>query len=682
MTLSKAREHRRLGPRAAVASLFLFVASVPWATPSVAAVAAWTVTPGPATAAREGERFVLANEAVASAWTVKEGHLRAAEARNLLAKADLPRAREVFALIFRDGRVAAASSLTIVSGPEEQEIAAVPGAVRGADGFAAKAFLIRLRDPLSGAEVDWRPILENEAHYIRQTLRISHAADLTSVQLVRVQASAGAHVEGMVPGSPLVTGDEFLGIEHPMSKCEVKDDEATCTLKFTGPVPATGVEVASVMGVAPPGQLRRGVLAYCERERAHPYRQFLHYNSWYDIGYFSKYDEAAALNVVDAFGQELVRKRGVRLDSFLFDDGWDDPKTLWGFHSGFPHGFTAVHERAASYGAAPGVWLSPWGGYGQPKKDRLAYAAAQGFETNSEGLAMSGPVYFARFRDVCLRMIREEGVNQLKLDGLGRDTPAVAGSRFGGDFEAAIALLADLRAAKPDLFINLTTGTWPSPFWLRYADSIWRGGEDHDFAGVGSDRQRWITYRDADTYAGIVRQGPLFPINSLMLHGLVFARSARSLSDGSTADFADEVWSYFGSGTDLQEMYITPSLLTKDQWDVLANAAKWARALEPVLVDTHWVGGDPAKLEVYGWAAWSPDTATLVVRNPSARPQSLQIDPAAVFELPSGAAQRWAATPVFNASSNSRPLSLTAGTIEPLHLEPFEVRVWILKPIH
>ena len=102
------------------------------------------------------------------------------------------------------------------------------------------------------------------------------------------------------------------------------------------------------------------------------------------------------------------------------------------------------------------------------------------------------------------------------------------GSQFGSDFEAAIHLIRDeLRAIKPDIFINLTTGTWPSPFWLRYADSIWRGGEDHSFAGVGTKRQQWITYRDAQTYKNVVTAGPLFPLTSLMLHGLIYARHAQ-----------------------------------------------------------------------------------------------------------------------------------------------------------
>ena len=57
--------------------------------------------------------------------------------------------------------------------------------------------------------------------------------------------------------------------------------------------------------------MRRDFLAYLERERAHPYRTFLHYNSWYDLGYNTPYDQAGALDRVNAFGRELEQKRGV-----------------------------------------------------------------------------------------------------------------------------------------------------------------------------------------------------------------------------------------------------------------------------------------------------------------------------------------------------------------------------------
>lgn len=104
------------------------------------------------------------------------------------------------------------------------------------------------------------------------------------------------------------------------------------------------------------------------------------------------------------------------LNSFLFDDGWDNHNSIWGFNSGFPDGFTAVRATAAKYGAAPGVWLSPWGGYGKPKEQRIAFGKKAGYEIVNGGFALSGPKYYDRFRDVCLQMIEKYGVNQFKFD--------------------------------------------------------------------------------------------------------------------------------------------------------------------------------------------------------------------------------------------------------------------------
>ena len=60
----------------------------------------------------------------------------------------------------------------------------------------------------------------------------------------------------------------------------------------------------------------------------------------------------------------------------------------------------------------------------------------------------------------------------------------------------------------------------------------------------------------------VVQNGPLYPLNSLMLHGMIYAQHHRDLDKDPGNDFRNEVRSYFGTGTQLQEMYITPSLLT------------------------------------------------------------------------------------------------------------------------
>ena len=130
-----------------------------------------------------------------------------------------------------------------------------------------------------------------------------------------------------------------------------------------------------------------------------------------------------------------------------------------------------------------------------------------------------------------MEMVGRYDVNQFKFDGTGNADRVFPGSAFDSDFDAAIHLIGSIRKEKPGTFINLTTGTYPSPFWLFYADSIWRGGEDHYFDGVGSSRQRWITYRDEQVYRNIVLGGPLFPLNSLMLHGMIYAKQADGAED-------------------------------------------------------------------------------------------------------------------------------------------------------
>jgi hypothetical protein len=429
------------------------------------------------------------------------------------------------------------------------------------------------------------------------------------------------------------------------------------------------------VGVAAKGQLRRAFLRYLEMERAHPFRTFLHYNSWYDLGYFTKYNEKDCLAVVDAYGKELVEKRKVKIDSFLFDDGWDNYDSVWEFHNGLPNGFVRVGEAAGKLDAGLGVWLSPWGGYGVPRNRRLAAGKPQGYETNDGGFALSGPKYYARFRDACAGLVKTNNANHFKFDGLGRGTSRVEGSAFNSDFEAAISLIDDLRRLRKDLYVNLTTGTWPSPYWVFLADSIWRSGGDHDFAGPGTDRQRWITYRDAMTHSNIVQRCPLFPINSLMLHGIIYAQHANKLNTDAGNDLRSEIRSFFATGTQLQELYVTPALLSKQNWDDLAESARWARARADILVDTHWVGGAPAKLEIYGWASWKADRAVLALRNPSDKEKTIEIDPQSVFELPAGAPRAWKLKSPYG-DQRLRTLELTAGTKTAVILKPFEVLVF------
>jgi len=632
-------------------------------------------TAGTAKAEIRSSVVSLSNQMMKAQWSVAQGKLTGLKLVVLRTGAKVSLPHDPFSYAFKDGTSVRASDMTITDGPRIEVLSTDSGASRAAEHFAGKAIRVRLEDAKRRVSVEWRATLREGSNYVRQEFALS-ALDgdqpIAEVYLFN-GGLPGASVIGSVKGSPVTAGDLFLGFEDPLAQCQTTEI-VTCSMKRELPLrKGQTVGYSLVIGVSPPGQMRRGFLNYVERERAHPYRTFLHYNSWYDIGYGKPYDAAAVLDVIGAFGTELVRKRNVKLDSFLLDDGWDNPRSIWHLNSGFPDGLTPVGRAAQNYGAAVGIWLSPWGGYEEAKRQRLEVGQEYGFETNEGGFALSGPKYYARFREVSLDFIQKDGVNQFKIDGTGNVDSVFPGSSFDSDFAAAIRLIQDWREEKPDLFVNLTTGTYPSPFWLRYADSIWRGGDDHSFAGVGSWREQWITYRDAQTYRNVVQAGPLFPLNSLMLHGLIYARQAEHLDSDPGNDFTNEVHSYFGSGTQLQELYISHALLSKNNWDTLAEAANWSRRNAEVLRDTHWVGGDPGKLEVYGWAAWSPAKATLTLRNPSDQLQSILIDAGQAFDLPPESPRRFLARSPWKQDSGGTPVSLTAGQKHTFTLQPFEV---------
>jgi hypothetical protein len=165
-----------------------------------------------------------------------------------------------------------------------------------------------------------------------------------------------------------------------------------------------------------------------------------------------------------------------------------------------------------------------------------------------------------------------------------------------------------------------------------------------------------------------------------MLHGIIYAQFNERLNTAEGQDFANEVRSYFGSGAQLQELYITPSLLNDGDWDVLAEAARWARTNADVLRDSHWVGGAPDELEVYGWAAWSPSKAIVTLRNPDSRAKRFVLDLRRQLELPVGAAGRFLARSLWHGDASQIPPMLDADQPQSISLAPLEVLTLELVP--
>ncbi|MCE5230632.1 enterotoxin [bacterium] len=638
----------------------------------------------------------LGNKVLRASWEIDGRSLKPGRFTNKITGKAIDLGDSLFQIALADGRVIDSSKCELVAFSSfpfsklplvymnQSQLAADPNSPRAGDHFAGRQIEARLIDQATGLEITWRATLREGANYIRQEFDLFPKSQDVAISTITLFDSEWpeARVSGPASGSPLASPTAFASIEDPMSSGTLTAGRAQSILNVGIPIRQGQHFVrGSVIGVSPEGQLRRAFLCYLERERAHPYRPFLHYNSWWDLGIdptkprhlqSKDFTETECLDRIEAFNRELVEKRGVVLDSFLFDDGWDNVDTVWEFNKYFPDGLANLAAATTRCNSGIGIWLSPFGGYRWKHDRRMIAGKKAGMEENKAGFALSGANYYNRFLTVTTEMIKKYNVNMFKFDGISRNTIAPPNSPFSSDFQAAQQLLKELRKARKDVFINLTTGTWASPFWTLLADSIWRGGEDCDKMGVGSERQRMMTYRDALVYTNIRQQCALYPLNSLMVHGVVW--SYAMMPTDPYGDVKPEARSFFGSGTNLQELYIRPSLLKDSDWDIIAEAAKWGRAKADVLVDTHWIGGDPNKLEVYGWAAWTPQGATLTLRNPSDKPQEITVDAQSAFELPKGARKHYEMKSPYK-DQRIQALSLSGSKQQTISLQPFEVVV-------
>jgi hypothetical protein len=567
-----------------------------------------------------------------------------------------------------------ASSFRCVRSPRIVRFKGLSGGTRVADRLAGAALEAEF-ESTTGIRALWKAELRDGSNYVRQTVDFSTKSEglpVYGIELSDVRIP-GAKTIGVVPGCPVAGAGLFFGVEMPGAQNTIHASGARigfgCQLTLS---PSQPYGFGSVLGVSPAGQLRRSFLYYIERERARPSSPFLHYNCWYDLGY--SVDADKMLDAVTQFHNELVVKRGVPVRSLLVDDGWDDPsRGLWTENPlAFPGGFAALRAKMAKMDSHLAIWISPLGGYGGAE-ERTADARKLGLIPKDSGLDLAYPAYKDWFQNRCLQLMREDGVNAFKWDR--------AGDGVSPHFMALLDIARNLRKENKDVFINVTVGTWPSPFWLNHVDSTWRNGSaDVGWAGKGDMREKWLTFRDGYCKKMFVDRSPLYPLNSVMHHGIVHGRNFQGEPIGKTGPhLRNEARSYFANGTSLQEMYITPSMMNSAAWDDVASAAKWAQANADVLVDSHWVGGDPLRLEPYGYASWNPHKGTLMIRNPDDKPQTITLEAPTVFELPADAAQIYAlASPYPDQRMQTLTLSRTSQTVT---LNPFEVLVFDARPV-
>lgn len=615
--------------------------------------------PGVAKITQKSNSYQLANKVLKASFINTGGKLYFNGCSELGLQPDT----ELFKVLLGDGSTVAASGMKL----EDVKIVTLgedPSAATASLRYAGKA--LEARFTYGDLSITWRAVLRDGSHYLRTEMDIKAARDLSMKGIVAMNylvaknsANTAPEVVGNTRGAILASNHIFAGLETPMGLNSCKDEgnathieglwRRNTTLKA-----GKTWNISSVVGLVAPNQLRRSFLAYSERERAVAWRPYPVYISWYELNidrnnaqapsYKGNMTVEQCADVVSHWKTHFYDKYQMAPKAFVWDDGWDQYGT-WTFNPNFPNGFDEPANEAKQMGTGIGAWLGPVGGYGQSGEYRRAYWRSKG------GMQLSNEDYYNFFIRCCTNMIDRYDFRFFKFDGISAQASAIGpdeGTRGEENAEAIISIERAVRQKRPDIFLNTTVGTWASPFWFHFTDAVWRQEGDYGEAGdQGTDRERWITYRDRLVYQNFIQRSPVCPINTLMTHGFILSRWGAVSKNMDYDGIVREMRCAFACGSGMVELYNDYKLMDeiKDNqgnagalWKDLAECIKWQQEQADVLPDAHWVGGNPwdgKKANVYGWAAWNGKKSVLTLRNPSASAQSFTTTLREALEIPS-----------------------------------------------
>ena len=597
--------------------------------------------------------YTLQNDLLKANFVAKNNHLffNGCEQLGLLPGSEL------FSILLADGREVPASSMYLKS-VEELNLTPAEGAAKGSLKLNGKA--IEAHFSFEDLSIVWRAVLRDGSHYLRTEMDINANKDVAMRGIIAMKYSFNnkfskqlPHVVGNTRGAVIANDKIFAGLETPMGINTVASAPTVETSVLQGLWSRQTTlqagktwNVGTVVGLIAKDQARRSFLAYSERERAVPWRATPVYISWYELNIdrnnSEDYSENMTINqcvdVIKHWNKDFFKKYKKNVKTFVFDDGWDQ-YGLWTFNKNFPNGFKEIDKEARKMGSGIGAWLGPVGGYGQSGTYRRNYWKDKG------GMQLSNPAYYKTFLDACTNMINSYDFRFFKFDGISAQASAIgpdAGARGDENAEAIINIEREVRKIKPDIFLNTTVGTWASPFWFQFTDAVWRQVADYNVIGnQGSDRERWITYRDHLVYQNFVQNSPLCPINTLMTHGFILSKWGAVSKDMDYEGIVRELRCAFACGSGMVELYNDYELMNKINkgalWKDLAECIDWQEANADVLPDIHWVGGHPwdgKKANIYGWAAWNGKKAVFTLRNPAAYEQTIKLTLRKALDIP------------------------------------------------
>ncbi len=584
----------------------------------------------------EGDQCIIGNHAIERIINTS-GQVRTTAIKNKIADKTVPLNSAEFALGISSSDALTAADFAL----ESRKANDLPQ--------GQKQIILTLADEKNGVEVQIVYEVAVNEPVIRKRLSVRAIGDmrpvLTTMDVEQFTTEAACDLGGL--GQPVFVADSlFMGLEYPAGRHEIRDNAKarppsagfSVTLRHFPGKTLTPTPVESnpaVVGAGPQGAVEQSFAAYLAGIRIPP-RTHVHYNSWYDI----RQDKMSAENFLatfEGFKKNLCDRYGVKMDSFVPDDGWQDRQSLWEINKKlFPNGFDELAAGLKAGGSSLGLWHPLTAVKGNLDMD---WCAEHGYETNKtrSTLCLSAPKHNAQLREVMTRHVKKYGINYFKHDfnsfscdveGHGHLPKMEYG--FEANVDAYIEMLKLFRHTNPDIFLNCTGGMWLSPWWLMHCHTVWRGASDTGYEKAYpflDQRAQAMSYVDAVLHDNFVKNRYQFPISALMVHGIVYGQlhmlGGKEEPLESWTDNA--VWSVC-LGLMMKELYITPALLSDAHWDVLGKCLQWAEANKDVLVETRMIGGNPREGNVIGYKHAAGNRTIVFVRNPTPRPQKATFD--------------------------------------------------------
>ncbi len=537
-----------------------------------------------------------------------------------------------------------------------------------------------------------------------ETLNSKHNISTVEVERFIIEGAKAVRPmpedDGNTPNDgPVYADNFFLGLEFPKQDNSF-DGEYIRLKHFPGKTIKPGEKMSSkksVLGASPDTPLHRlkdSFLKYISEYRSTKVRNYKVYNTWFLLVFDQTEDKL--LNAIKTHVKPLY-DRGIKLDGFVVDDGWQDRNTFWKVdHKNIPDGIgpeSKIQFELHKYNCNLNLWMPLSGQYGlgERRKEDEFYKKL-GYETGTNWslcLAPGNKVFKAKKARIL--ELAKEGVTSFKADFafLGCDKKGhhhLPNKYYGmeANVNGIIDIINSVRKINPNMFYYLTTAINKSPWWLNTNDILWEsnGGDIKTYSGNSepTDALQRMSGRDEWHYQHNMRW--FVPQTSYMTHGIIGGNSDYNGLYASLQQFIDNAILYYARGVMWSEIYVTT--MDDTYWDALADVIKWSDRNWDILTQEPALSGGPSEHKPYYWAHFKGDNGLIILRNPTASERGIKIPLDETSRMPEHKGERYKAEVIKVSNlSNVKPKVLgyySYNDVISTTIKPWEVIVVKVSP--